>query len=421
MPAPALYKLVSGLPAPVMIDDMICTRFSLLAGPECKTKPKGRIDLEIWVSNISLFSPDVYQRFAHFCNEREFNLPVCSTSCPPALGFRVTDRLQAPAGGVARPKTPPRDLQAQAASTTTTKPSAQHAVSTSTPSRSTESQDVLVTPVASPRPALSPLHSSASMDGPNDLTQSFLVSTAAKPHEEDEEYTEVHDEENEGWVVLAEEADLASSFVIGPDHFSPSVEAADQRDASNTLFVPGHAESLELYAWNIVVGMGHHRSVAELILTDFRLVLVCHDGHFCGSLGDRHALKLAQSHHYDLSTQVPLGSILEVTFVNPARQMHKVLSFDNLLTPLKQAPSFPEVTIRCRDFRTIKLIFTEQCSEPAVELASALYRRLLAVILNLPEVPISCKFGQLTVGQNFMEISSLSLYGRAPSNPLSVA
>ena len=68
--------------------------------------------------------------------------------------------------------------------------------------------------------------------------------------------------------------------------------------------------------------------------------------------------------------QVPLGLIMEVSSNEDTRVTHRIVSqaaIPALATPsrtVKTVKGSRDITLKCRDFRTIKLIFTENCSEP---------------------------------------------------------
>eukprot|EP00042_Codosiga_hollandica_P046702 m.494517 g.494517 ORF g.494517 m.494517 type:complete len:655 (+) comp57289_c0_seq2:1597-3561(+) len=152
--------------------------------------------------------------------------------------------------------------------------------------------------------------------------------------------------------------------------------------------------------------MGHHRTVGEVVLTDFRLVLMCHDDAPAARAPQN--LQLVRGQGYDLSTSIPLGTILEVVASEESRVSHRVAKDASRPAgrQMKTMNASRELIIRCRDFRTITLIFTENCTQPPAEFAGILHRRLLTASLNSSEVPIATKLGCVsTVGWDLFDIT----------------
>jgi hypothetical protein len=185
--------------------------------------------------------------------------------------------------------------------------------------------------------------------------------------------------------------------------------------------IPGALEEIEVYIPNTILSTQSQRAVADVILTDFRLVLMCgvpHDHDLVDDVsgddaaypdGDgafgldttkrtataqpRTRLQIGSDH--DLSTYVPLGMVMEVTLRTPksGRIARRTMTGDadgssSTVTSEVLPTRFMQLVVRCRDFRTLTLTFTGGGRDCGLESRiSALHLRLVHLIDNTHTQP----------------------------------
>lgn len=103
---------------------------------------------------------------------------------------------------------------------------------------------------------------------------------------------------------------------------------------------PGDAERVEMVIDDVVVEVSKHRGIGRMYLTNFRLVILCHLSGLT-----------AAGYTYDMSLTVALNNIQSVDRGEDEKVVSRTVRGNAGFSDVKT------LTIRCWDFRTIRLIF----------------------------------------------------------------
>mmetsp|Transcript_17432 Transcript_17432/g.51577 ORF Transcript_17432/g.51577 Transcript_17432/m.51577 type:complete len:1083 (-) Transcript_17432:189-3437(-) len=219
-------------------------------------------------------------------------------------------------------------------------------------------------------------------------------------------------------IVLPEgsEVDRDDGEFVDFDQFvRTSLERPQER-----IHVPGALEEIEVYIPNSILSTQSQRAVADVVLTDFRLVLMCRVPHDEDMVADETAASLAADgatddagadevelprrssarlqigSDHDLSTYVPLGTVMEVTLrtsksgriARRAMGSSDQLDGSGAATAMEGSARFMQLVVRCRDFRTLTLTFTASGRDAGLEARiRSLHLRLLHLIDNTHTQP----------------------------------
>lgn len=103
---------------------------------------------------------------------------------------------------------------------------------------------------------------------------------------------------------------------------------------------PGEAERVEMVIDDVVVEVSKHRGIGRMYLTNFRLVILCHLSGLT-----------AAGYTYDMSMSVALNNIQSVDRGEDEKVVSRTVAGNAGFSEVKT------LTVRCWDFRTIRLIF----------------------------------------------------------------
>ncbi|XP_020624382.1 uncharacterized protein LOC110061862 [Orbicella faveolata] len=104
--------------------------------------------------------------------------------------------------------------------------------------------------------------------------------------------------------------------------------------------LPGEAERVEMVIDDVVVEVSKHRGIGRMYLTNFRLVILCHLSGLT-----------AAGYAYDMSMSVALNNIQSVDRGEDEKVVSRTVRGNAGFSDVKT------LTVRCWDFRTIRLIF----------------------------------------------------------------
>lgn len=106
---------------------------------------------------------------------------------------------------------------------------------------------------------------------------------------------------------------------------------------------PGEAERVEMVIDDVVVEVSKHRGIGRMYLTNFRLVILCHLSGLT-----------AAGYTYDMSFTVALNNIQSVDRGEDEKVVSRTVRGNAGFSDVKT------LTVRCWDFRTIRLIFMKK-------------------------------------------------------------
>lgn len=106
---------------------------------------------------------------------------------------------------------------------------------------------------------------------------------------------------------------------------------------------PGDTEYVELCVKGVFVEISSQRSIAQIFLTNYRLVILC----------EVNRVRLQQDAGLDLSMWIGLGNIMSIDKSEGDKMVRRLTT-----GPSRHTDNNVTLTIICHDFRTIKLTFT---------------------------------------------------------------
>eukprot|EP00039_Didymoeca_costata_P011981 m.171162 g.171162 ORF g.171162 m.171162 type:complete len:806 (+) comp15347_c0_seq3:491-2908(+) len=206
---------------------------------------------------------------------------------------------------------------------------------------------------------------------------------------------------------------------------SPSQDCSDAESEGyvqrqQVTSVPACVEVVELIIPSVIVASYAHRAVSSVVLTDFRLVVMCEQQDVnqtpmsptpSNDTGDfDETMKLGT--RADLSTYVPLGMISEVTLQEQkgSHIMHRSNSMSGDISCSNSSNSLPllsklggsrhasaggltQLVVRTRDFRALTITFTGR--DDVRDNIRALYTRLHYFLENIDRRPPAYNLGCL--------------------------
>lgn len=235
--------------------------------------------------------------------------------------------------------------------------------------------------------------------------------------------TPPHDEANANLPpVTANEDDRfligtkAPSDALSPSPTPPQTPTKVQQNPRETTIAtaPGNMEELEVYVPNVILSTQSKRAIADIFISDFRLVVMCSsskqetdvetenvsesDAIDDQGLPQPQPTRMAMEDTIDLSTSVPLGLISEVSLKVPKKQGRITSSKGPSDNGNEVTRAAIMLTVRCRDFRTLQFTFTASNTITPLQMREkvhAIHDRLQFVVNNMYTQPPALVLGCL--------------------------